>query len=91
MVPERVPYRTTFLRLLGFLRPYRVGLIVSAVLATLAQGAQVAILYLVGSVVKAMDGCAFRNRSWAWGFWSHTRGTSELSWVWKFRTIFGPQ
>jgi ABC-type multidrug transport system fused ATPase/permease subunit len=53
-VPERIPYRTTFLRLLGFLRPYRTGLIVSAVLATLAQAAQLVILYLVGSVVKAV-------------------------------------
>jgi ATP-binding cassette subfamily B protein len=63
MVPERVPYRTTFMRLLGFLRPYRTGLIVSAVLATLAQGAQVAILYLVGSVVQAIA-AGDRHRLW---------------------------
>jgi ATP-binding cassette subfamily B protein len=56
-VPERVPYRTTFLRLLGFLRPYRTGLIVSAVLAMLAQLSQIAIFLLLIPIVRhSLDG-----------------------------------
>jgi ATP-binding cassette subfamily B protein len=56
-VPERIPYRTTFLRLLGFLRPYRTGLIVSAVLAMLAQLSQIAIaLLLIPIVHHALEG-----------------------------------
>jgi ATP-binding cassette subfamily B protein len=40
-----------FLRLLGFLRPYRRGVIVSLVLATVAMGVSVLIPYLVGVTV----------------------------------------
>jgi ATP-binding cassette subfamily B protein len=65
-VPERVPYRTTFLRLLGFLRPYRTGLIVSAVLAILAQCAQIAIaLLLIPIVHRAVSG---HDRSQLWPY-----------------------
>src|SRR5438105_4054748 len=45
------PYRRTFLRLLGFLRPYRWSLAVSSVLAVAAQGAQAAIALLSGAVI----------------------------------------
>ncbi|MBA2645020.1 MAG: ABC transporter ATP-binding protein [Solirubrobacterales bacterium] len=41
----------TFLRLLGFLRPYRRGVIASLVLATGAMGATVLIPYLTGQVI----------------------------------------
>ena len=44
-----VPYRQTFFRLLGFLRPYRVSLIVSIVLAVGSQAAAIVIAYLTGS------------------------------------------
>ena len=37
------PVPPTFFRLLGFLRPYRASLIVSSVLAILAQGAAIAV------------------------------------------------
>ena len=37
-----VPYRRTFVRLLGFLRPYRASLVVSTVLAIVSQGAAIA-------------------------------------------------
>jgi ATP-binding cassette subfamily B protein len=43
-----VPYRRTFARLLGFLRPYRVGLVVSVVLAVGSQAAQIALVWVTG-------------------------------------------
>jgi ABC-type multidrug transport system fused ATPase/permease subunit len=43
-----VPYRTTFGRLLGFLRPYRTGLIVSIVLAVGSQAAQILLIWVTG-------------------------------------------
>ncbi len=48
---EPVPYRRTFVRLLGFLRPFRTSLIVSIVLAAGSQLAQIAILLLTGRVI----------------------------------------
>ena len=45
----------TFLRLLGFLRPYRASLIVSTVLAFASQGAAIAALILTGMVVNALQ------------------------------------
>jgi ABC-type multidrug transport system fused ATPase/permease subunit len=45
------PYRRTFVRLLGFLRPYRTSLAISSVLAIAAQAAQVAIALLTGVVI----------------------------------------
>jgi ABC-type multidrug transport system fused ATPase/permease subunit len=44
-------YRRTFARLLGFLRPYKVSLGVSIVLAAASQAAQVAIAFLTGTAV----------------------------------------
>ena len=46
-----VPYRSTFVRLLGFLRPYRAGLAVSVVLAVGSQAAQVALIWVTGRSV----------------------------------------
>jgi ATP-binding cassette, subfamily B, bacterial len=43
-----VPHRATFARLLGFLRPYRVGLAVSVLLAVGSQAAQIALVWLTG-------------------------------------------
>jgi ATP-binding cassette subfamily B protein len=48
-VPPR--YRSTFGRLLGFLRPYRTGLSVSVVLAVGSQAAQVALIWVTGRSV----------------------------------------
>jgi ATP-binding cassette subfamily B protein len=45
----------TFLRLLGFLRPYRAGVVASLVLATLALAATVAIPWLTGQAVDKID------------------------------------
>jgi ABC-type multidrug transport system fused ATPase/permease subunit len=47
---------TTFVRLLGFLRPYRGGVIASAVLAALAMGATVAIPWLTGRAIDQVRG-----------------------------------
>jgi ABC-type multidrug transport system fused ATPase/permease subunit len=50
-VPDQLPYRSTFVRLLGFLRPYRAGLAVSVVLAVGSQAAQVALIWVTGRSV----------------------------------------
>ncbi|HZT93331.1 MAG TPA: ABC transporter ATP-binding protein [Gaiellaceae bacterium] len=46
-----VPYRRTFARLLSFLRPYRRGVAVSAVLAIGSQAAQIALIWVTGKNV----------------------------------------
>src|SRR5919205_3311927 len=46
-----VPYRTTFVRLLGFLRPYKASLAVSTVLAIASQLAGIALIAVTGRVV----------------------------------------
>jgi ATP-binding cassette, subfamily B, bacterial len=50
-VQETPRYRRTFARLLGFLRPYKVSLIVSIVLAIGSQGAQIALIWLTKNVI----------------------------------------
>jgi ABC-type multidrug transport system fused ATPase/permease subunit len=52
---ETPRYRTTFVRLLGFLRPYTGSLTVSIVLAIGSQAAGLAAVYLTGSVAGALD------------------------------------
>ncbi len=49
---EPVPYRRTFARLLGFLKPYKLSLIVSIVLACGSQAAQIAVVWVVGGVIN---------------------------------------
>ncbi len=52
-----VPYRQTFSRLLGFLRPYKWSLAVSIVLAVLSQAAQFAAAYLTSTgLSNAVEG-----------------------------------
>jgi ABC-type multidrug transport system fused ATPase/permease subunit len=51
VTPEGPPYRATFVRLLGFLRPYRLSLVVSIVLAVGSQAAQIALIWVTGRVV----------------------------------------
>jgi ATP-binding cassette, subfamily B, bacterial len=60
-----VPYRATFARLLGFLRPYRVGLVVSILLAVGSQAAQIALVWVTGrdAIDKALLG---RDTSRLW-------------------------
>jgi ABC-type multidrug transport system fused ATPase/permease subunit len=45
---DPAPYRRTFFRLLTFLRPYRVGLAVSVLLAVGSQAAQIALVWVTG-------------------------------------------
>jgi ABC-type multidrug transport system fused ATPase/permease subunit len=47
----RPPYRRTFARLLGFLRPYKLSLIVSIVLAVASQAAQIALIAVTGLAI----------------------------------------
>jgi ABC-type multidrug transport system fused ATPase/permease subunit len=61
-----VPYRRTFIRLLGFLRPYRGSLIVSTILAVLSQAAAIAIVLLVGEAIDSIE---------------DQRGTATLAWI----------
>jgi ATP-binding cassette subfamily B protein len=49
MVPERPPYRQTFVRLLGFLKPYKWSLAVSILLAVGSQAAALGIAYLTAT------------------------------------------
>src|ERR671937_1212421 len=49
--PEPAPYRRTFVRLLGFLRPYKVSLVVSIVLAVGSQVAQIALVWVTKHVI----------------------------------------
>jgi ABC-type multidrug transport system fused ATPase/permease subunit len=46
-----VPYRRTFVRLLGFLRPYKVSLVFSTVLAVASQGAQIGLIWVTKHVI----------------------------------------
>jgi ABC-type multidrug transport system fused ATPase/permease subunit len=51
-----VPYRRTFVRLLGFLRPYKLSLAVSIALAVLSQAGQFAGAFLTGEgIAKAVE------------------------------------
>ncbi len=51
---EQPRYRTTFLRLLGFLRPYKWSMIVSVLLAVGQQAAGLVGVFLTGSVAAAL-------------------------------------
>src|SRR6266508_1272983 len=54
---ETPRYRTTFMRLLGFLKPYRWSLVVSIALAVLSQSGQFASAWLTGQGLgKAVQG-----------------------------------
>ena len=55
-VATRRPNLLTFVRLLGFLRPYRASLAVSSALAIASQGAAIAILVLTGVVIDQLRG-----------------------------------
>ncbi len=54
--PDTPTNLRTFLRLLGFLRPYRISLGVSVVLAIVSQGSQIGIAFLTGAVIDAIRG-----------------------------------
>jgi len=53
-VPPTPRNRSTFLRLVGFLRPYKVSMVISIVLAVASQGAALAAILLARSVINAL-------------------------------------
>jgi ATP-binding cassette subfamily B protein len=53
-VTETPRYRTTFIRLLGFLRPYKWSMLVSVLLAVGQQAAGLIAVFLTGSVASAL-------------------------------------
>jgi ATP-binding cassette subfamily B protein len=53
-VTESPRYRTTFARLLGFLRPYKLSMVVSVLLAVGQQASGLVATYLTGSVAAAL-------------------------------------
>jgi ABC-type multidrug transport system fused ATPase/permease subunit len=57
-------YRTTFFRLLGFLKPYKWGLAVSIVLAVGSQGAAIVAAYLTGDALAHVIESEDRGRLW---------------------------
>ena len=61
-------YRTTFIRLLGFLRPYRLSMIVSIVLAVGSQAAVLGTILLTRSVVAALKADQLHRLPWLVGF-----------------------
>ena len=60
------PYRRTFARLLGFLRPYKVSLVVSTLLAIASQGAQIAVVWVTAHVID--DAIVPRDAGKLWVF-----------------------
>jgi ABC-type multidrug transport system fused ATPase/permease subunit len=63
-VQEAPAYRHTFARLLGFLRPYRLSLIVSIVLAVASQGAQIALIWITKHVIDGALRPHDRHKLW---------------------------
>ena len=64
MVTEPIPYRRTFVRLLGFLRPYRGSLAVSVLLAVGSQLTQIAIILVTSRIID--DAIRPRDRDALW-------------------------
>ena len=48
---SETPHRATFARLLGFLSPYKLSLVVSIILAVASQGAQIAVVWVTKHVI----------------------------------------
>jgi ABC-type multidrug transport system fused ATPase/permease subunit len=63
-VQEIPRYRQTFARLLGFLRPYKLSLIVSIVLAAAAQAAQIALIWITKDVIDGALAPHDRQKLW---------------------------
>ncbi|TML31461.1 MAG: ABC transporter ATP-binding protein [Actinobacteria bacterium] len=61
---ETPAYRHTFARLLGFLRPYKLSLIVSIVLAVGSQGAQIALIWITKDVIDGALRPHDRHKLW---------------------------
>jgi ATP-binding cassette subfamily B protein len=64
VTPGAPRYRSTFVRLLGFLRPYKLSMAVSVVLAVGSQAAGLAATYLTGSVAAALQQAERHRLPW---------------------------
>ncbi|HWJ32661.1 MAG TPA: hypothetical protein VNR59_10010, partial [Gaiellaceae bacterium] len=51
--PSRPAYRHTFARLLGFLKPYKLGVAISIVLAVGSQAGQIALVWVTKHVIDS--------------------------------------
>jgi ATP-binding cassette, subfamily B, bacterial len=63
-VLETPRYRDTFARLLGFLRPYKLSLIVSIVLAVGSQAAQIALIWITKNVIDGALAPRDKEKLW---------------------------
>jgi ABC-type multidrug transport system fused ATPase/permease subunit len=63
-IVSAVPYRRTFIRLLRFLRPYKVSLVVSIVLAVASQVAQIALVWVTKHVIDSALVPHDRHKLW---------------------------
>jgi ABC-type multidrug transport system fused ATPase/permease subunit len=63
-VQEAPRYRETFARLLGFLRPYKLSLTVSIMLAVASQGAAIALVWLTKEVIDGALATHDRQKLW---------------------------
>jgi ABC-type multidrug transport system fused ATPase/permease subunit len=63
-VQQTPPYRVTFWRLLGFLRPYRWSLWLSIVLAVASQAASIGLVLVTGSVIDRAIVPERRDQLW---------------------------
>jgi ATP-binding cassette subfamily B protein len=61
---ETARYRDTFARLLGFLRPYKLGLIVSILLAVGSQAAAIALIWITKNVIDGALASHDRQKLW---------------------------
>ncbi len=61
---ETARYRDTFARLLGFLRPYKLGLIVSILLAVGSQAAAIALIWITKNVIDGALSSHDRQKLW---------------------------
>ena len=80
----------TFVRLIGFLRPYRLGLAVSVVLAVAAQAAQIAIILLSGAAIGAIKS-GHHHELWTLIVWIVATGVARAVFMSGRRFIAGNQ
>src|SRR5918999_2356411 len=85
------PYRQTFVRLLGFLKPYKWSLAVSIVLAVGSQAAAVLIAYLTGAGLEKAITASERSDLYRIGALVLVVGTARAVFMSGRRLISGRQ
>src|ERR1035437_4860734 len=88
--PARRKNWRTFVRLVGFLKPYRLGLGVSVVLAVGAQAAQIAIILLSGAAIGAIKS-GHHQELWTLIAWIVATGVARALFMVARRFIAGNQ